>query len=699
MEKGAQHPQLSKSAESKAEDVSKIPDEELLKWGKEELVRRLRRAEAEKRSVMVEHSNLMREVNRRLQQHLNEIRSLKDVNQKLQEDNQELRDLCCFLDDDRQKGKRVSREWQRLGRYSASLMRKEVAIYLQKLKELEQQQMAVVQENLELKEVCVMLEEERAAAGGGGGGGGGQGGPGCRNSIDSQSSLSQPAPGLLRDVGDGSSTSSAGSTDSPDNPHNKAPSGGSSSSPGSKSRCVSSEKPGDVCESNGRRRNSTTEYHTFPQSCRPRGGSLTNLDPRGLRGHSPEKHGKSPVRLPCDSHQKPCSADLLVQKQLLMSGQASPGGGKGSAKSSPELSPRHRQVNVAGIGSGSPEAKQVAIGVKENLRKGRVIVGSPESIRHHHHYQHSPVMEQGKGRYGSGSPSRDGGQRRALGEEMSPHHQSLYNVDPALQCLVEVDTSDSRVGAVLSQQSPADGRIQPCAFFSLRLSPAEQNYSIGDRELLAVRLALEEWRHWLEGAFQPFVVWIDHRNLEYLRTAKRLTARQARWSLFFEHFDFTITYRPRSKNTKLDALSRQFASEATEVTDHPILSPSCVVGALSWGIRERVLKAQDAEVDPAGGPAGRLFIPSAVRGEVIHWTHASRFACHPGRVCMVALLQRMFWWPSLQKDIGDYIRACPQCAAGKTSSSPPALVLHPLPTPGKALAPCGVGFCHRPSTF
>lgn len=76
MEKGAQQ-QLSKSAESPAEDISKINDEELLKWGKEELVRRLRRAEADKRGVIVEHGNLMREVNRRLQQHLNEIRSLK----------------------------------------------------------------------------------------------------------------------------------------------------------------------------------------------------------------------------------------------------------------------------------------------------------------------------------------------------------------------------------------------------------------------------------------------------------------------------------------------------------------------------------------------------------------------------------------------------------------------------------------------
>lgn len=45
-----------------------------------------------------------------------ELRSLKDANQRLADDNQELRDLCCFLDDDRQKGRKLAREWQRFGR-------------------------------------------------------------------------------------------------------------------------------------------------------------------------------------------------------------------------------------------------------------------------------------------------------------------------------------------------------------------------------------------------------------------------------------------------------------------------------------------------------------------------------------------------------------------------------------------------------
>ena len=92
--------------------------------------------------------------------------------------------------------------------------------------------------------------------------------------------------------------------------------------------------------------------------------------------------------------------------------------------------------------------------------------------------------------------------------------------NPSSQFIVEVDASGTGVGAVLSQRLAKDNRVHPCAYFSRRLSPSEQNYGIGDRELLAIRLALEEWRHWLEGTETPFLIWTDHRNLEYLKTAK-----------------------------------------------------------------------------------------------------------------------------------------------------------------------------------
>lgn len=75
---------------------------------------------------------------------------------------------------------------------------------------------------------------------------------------------------------------------------------------------------------------------------------------------------------------------------------------------------------------------------------------------------------------------------------------------------------------------PRDNKLHPCAFLSRKLSPAERNYDVGNRELLVVKVILEEWQHWLEGADQPFLVWTDHKNLEYIRTAKQLNARQAR---------------------------------------------------------------------------------------------------------------------------------------------------------------------------
>eukprot|EP00061_Rhincodon_typus_P017752 g46594.t1 len=195
------------SPDGSREDLSKIPDEELVKWGKAELVRRLRKSEQERMSLMLEHGNLIKDVNRRLQLHLHEIRGLKDINQRLQDDNHELRELCCFLDDDRQKGKRLAREWQRFGRFAAAAVWKEVSASQHKLRELEAKQEALLQDNRELKEIALMLDDERHGAG-------------SRNSIDSQSSLTQLNGGsATRDVGDGSSTSSAGSAGSPDHHH------------------------------------------------------------------------------------------------------------------------------------------------------------------------------------------------------------------------------------------------------------------------------------------------------------------------------------------------------------------------------------------------------------------------------------------------------------------------------------------------
>ena len=146
----------------------------------------------------------------------------------------------------------------------------------------------------------------------------------------------------------------------------------------------------------------------------------------------------------------------------------------------------------------------------------------------------------------------------------------LVHPDPETQFIVEVDASNVGVGAILSQRSAGDSKVHLCAFYSHRLSPAKQNYDIGNKELLAVKLALEEW---IEGAQVPFQVWTDLKNLKYLQTVKRLNSRQARWAMFILRFNFHLAYRPGANNIKPEVLSRYFEGPTKDNEPDTILRP------------------------------------------------------------------------------------------------------------------------------
>lgn len=76
----------------------------------------------------------------------------------------------------------------------------------------------------------------------------------------------------------------------------------------------------------------------------------------------------------------------------------------------------------------------------------------------------------------------------------------------------------------------------------------------------------------LEGAAHPILIFTNHKNLEYLRTAKCLKPRQALWALFFSRFVFHFMYRPGSKNVKPDAISRMFDDPKEPPVPDTILS-------------------------------------------------------------------------------------------------------------------------------
>lgn len=264
--------------------------------------------------------------------------------------------------------------------------------------------------------------------------------------------------------------------------------------------------------------------------------------------------------------------------------------------------------------------------------------------------------------------------------------------DPKQQFVVEVDASDLGAGAVLSQRPGGDNKLHPCAFLSRRFSPAERNYDVGDRELLAIKLALEEWRHWLEGTELPFLVWTDHKNIEYIKTAKRLNPRQARWALFFSRFNFTLSYRPGSKNLKPDALSRLFKEDCVARGVETIIPRSCVVGCVSWEIEEQVRRANQGVEIPPEVPHNRLFVTPDLRGPVITWAHASLVSCHPGSRRTLSRVRERFWWPGMRDDVNEYVSACPVCEQNKSRNAPSAGLLRPLPVPQRPWSDISLDF-------
>lgn len=106
-------------------------------------------------------------------------------------------------------------------------------------------------------------------------------------------------------------------------------------------------------------------------------------------------------------------------------------------------------------------------------------------------------------------------------------------------------------------QQNHDGLWMPVAFMSSKMSPAECNYEIYDKELLAIVNAFEEWRPELKGAPETVYVLTDHKNLEYFMTQRTLNRRQARWSKYLSQFDFKIQALPGKANARADALSRR----------------------------------------------------------------------------------------------------------------------------------------------
>lgn len=118
--------------------------------------------------------------------------------------------------------------------------------------------------------------------------------------------------------------------------------------------------------------------------------------------------------------------------------------------------------------------------------------------------------------------------------------------------VIQTDACDLGLGAVLLQEH--EGALRPVAFASRSLTPAERNYSVTEKECLAIVFALRKFDYYVDGV--PFVIETDHMALTWLRRLNEPSGRLARWALLLQRYDFTVRYRKGKNNVVADALSR-----------------------------------------------------------------------------------------------------------------------------------------------
>lgn len=284
---------------------------------------------------------------------------------------------------------------------------------------------------------------------------------------------------------------------------------------------------------------------------------------------------------------------------------------------------------------------------------------------------------------------------------------------------VVCDASDFAIGCALMQRDEDD--TERVIFYQSRqLKPAERNYPVHDKELLAMKYALVKFRIYLLGD-KPFIVYTDHASLRTAVNSPHLSQRMARWLSFFAEYNFSVEYKPGRFNVIADALSRRPDYEPDEAVTASSVTVSRLTSPLEDTIKAAYAHDEDImrlieclKGDPSDSKLAQALPPSyraslhryAMHEDLLMYRatnddtyrivvpnnhdlklrimfeyHDAPASGHRGREKTYLTLSRDLYWPNQYKFVRKYVRACEVCQRVKsTPASRAPLQSLPVPT-------------------
>ena len=242
---------------------------------------------------------------------------------------------------------------------------------------------------------------------------------------------------------------------------------------------------------------------------------------------------------------------------------------------------------------------------------------------------------------------------------------------------IRCDASNVALGSVLTQENEA-GEEHPIVYLSRTLNKHELNYTVSEKELLAVIWSIEKLKPYIED--YHFTVVIDHSALRWLKNLKDPTGRLDRWALKMQQWDFDIVHRKGSQHQLPDALSRIY-EEGLVMAFEEIKDPGylrLIEAIEKWpkkyvGWRVEIDCIYKQHVNPLLDPIDnmeacwKLVVPEEFKGRVIREAHCTPASEHLGIEKTADRVGREYFWKGYCHDVADYVRSYDLCQRYKVS--------------------------------